>query len=135
MAFSSEIKARVIARLLSGANKSAIALEFGVSKGTIDVWEAELEGGIAPQKIITQFDLARAARQEKFLQLVDEFVEATLRMNIEQAKVASDPEYIKKQNPSSLADLGQSITDRCVRILDASNGKRTSQPDRSVDVA
>lgn len=109
--YSDQVKASVLAALLSGQSLRSVEQQYGVSRRTISAWRdaAHLTGtelGL-PQK--------KQAIGEQVYALMEESIE-TLRA---QARVTSDPVWIKQQSAADLAIYFGVLSDKCFRLLAA----------------
>lgn len=114
--YSEEVKAQVIAALLSGQSVNAAAREYNIPKGTVSGWKKRdvdgiIEGvaGVATQK----------STQEEIGALILELVRVGLRSLIAQAEHTSDKEWLMKQTAQEVGQLYGISHDKMFRLLEA----------------
>jgi len=109
--YSDQVKAAVLAALLSGQSLRSVAQHSGVSRRTITAWRdaSQLTGSalVAPQK--------KQAIGEQVYGLMEETIEA-LRA---QLRATSDEVWIKRQSAADLAIFHGVLSDKCTRLLAA----------------
>lgn len=109
--YSDEIKAAVMAALLTGQSVSQVARDYQIPKGTISSWKARqasrLIAGIATQKTA------------EIGNMVVEYLQANLTALKAQAMAFSDSLWLKKQAASELAVLHGVMTDKAIRLIEA----------------
>ena len=114
---SDETKAAVMAALLAGQSISQVAREYHLPEGTVKAWRSRQH--IAQ----TQRDALGVATDATPKKEVGDLILEYLRANLEalraQAKVFSDPNWLKTQEAQSLAVLHGVMTDKAVRLLEA----------------
>lgn len=117
MAHSPEVKAAVVADLLTGLSASKAAIKHGVSKGIVIKWSQELNSENRPEDLTkTDRSIPEEIRQYEFDRKLEEFLSATIGMLQSWAKECSDPEFIR-ENPTGVNTLGATVLDRAERIL------------------
>lgn len=110
---------------LATETPSQVAARLGLPLGTVKRWAqerrpAELLTPDAPHEgEIVRIDRDRSAKKEHIVALAWEYLEANLTAQIAQAKVASDPDYIRKQAAGELAILHGVFNDKGLRLLAA----------------
>jgi transposase-like protein len=117
VAHSPEVKAAVVADLLTGLSATKAATKHGVSKGIVIKWSQELNPENRPEEL-TKSDrsIPEEIRQYEFDRKLEEFLSATIGMLQAWAKECSDPKFIR-ENPTGVNTLGASVLDRAERIL------------------
>jgi Homeodomain-like domain len=102
-----EIKAQVMAALLSGQRVAEIAERFGLNERTVRRWrEAELS-------VIVQL------KREQVLELTLGYLVANMKCLTAQCEVFSDANYLKAQSASENAVLHGVISDKGLNIFRA----------------
>lgn len=122
--YDAETKARAIALVQTGDTIADAARKCGVSAATLRSWlhrDENLKPGASLQRSCNgATDATLSKKDEPPLQdLIAGFVRATFTMMTNQALVAGDPEYIKKQNPAELGVLSGILADKSVRVVEA----------------
>lgn len=119
--YDAKTKARAVALVHTGEAIADAARKCGVSPATLRSWlhrDAGLKPGAALQRSCNGATVQKT--DEPPLQdLIAGFVRATFAMMTNQALVAGDPEYIKKQNPAELGVLSGILADKSVRVVEA----------------
>jgi transposase-like protein len=110
-AYSDELRAQVLSKLLEGQSVSSVARDFKIGKATVLGWrkDAGLNGHtpVGSEK--------RAELGELVLGYLRENL-ATLKV---QAEILRDKAYLQKQPAESLAVLHGVMFDKAVRLLEA----------------
>ena len=117
MAYTPEKKAETIADLALGMGIREAGKKHGVGTTTVKRWYDEL----AKQNEKEQKGTLGQAREQRFNNAVDKFLQATLNMLLIWAETCSDPAFIREK-PSSVNELGQTILDRADRLVDSITG-------------
>lgn len=126
--YSPEVKAQVMAALLSGQSASSVAKEFGIPRGTVAAWQTRkiepiLEGvatGAAQKK------------QDEINSLILDLLIAQLKSQISMADHAGNKEWLFGQDASAVAMLTGVGNDKVFRLLQALVNDK-SQSDASKD--
>ena len=107
--YDPEVKAQVIAALLTGQGAESVAQEYQIPVGTVKAWKAKAKGpgGVATLK------------KEKIGTLLLEYLAVSLSTLKKQAEVFADETWLKKQDASSVAVLHGVLADKTVRLLEA----------------
>ena len=106
---SAEVKAAVMAALLTGQTVSWVAKEYKIPRSTIRSWKYRI-GGVAkssPQK--------KQAIGDKLIELIHVQLD-TLK---KQYTVMADPAWIKQQSAADMAVLTGVTLDKNIRIMEA----------------
>lgn len=106
---SPEIKAAVMAALLTGQTVSFVAKEYKIPQSTIKTWKYKTAGVV---KSSTQ---KKKAIGDKLIGLVDVMIDTITK----QHKAVADPEWIKLQSAADMAVLMGVSTDKLMRMLEA----------------
>lgn len=103
------VKAEILAALATGASLSALSREHGIPKPTIRTWrdKAGLISTVEPQK------------KQDLGVLIGDYLSAGLQALTAQARLASDPDWIAKQDADKLAILHGVLADKLGRVLAA----------------
>jgi transposase-like protein len=108
--YSEELKAQVMAALLSGQSINSVAREYNLPKGTVSSW---LNRRARP-----------AAEKGSYIDtLLVSYVEENLVTLREQAIFFRDVDWLKQQEASQLAVLHGVIADKTIRLLEAHGGE------------
>lgn len=108
VAHSEETKAAVQAALLAGEAPADVAARFGLDKGTISRWKAQI-----PPAQLQQV----ATKKETDLEgLLVGYLTANFHALTAQATVATDEDYLRKYPPQQLAVLHGVMADKAARI-------------------
>ena len=110
-AHSPEVRAQVLAALLSGQGVTEVASAYGLNKCVVSKWKKTLD----PQKL----KQLETQKQDNLDTLILNYVCQNLKTLAAQSKEVGKPEYIKKQPASDLAVLHGVIADKTVRLLSA----------------
>lgn len=111
--YSDETKAAVIAALLEGQSVSKVAKDYNIPAGTVKSWKHREENGNGES-------VARVATEKiEMATLVIELLESHLQAAKQIALTITDPQYIRKQDASSIAVLLGVINDKAFRMLEA----------------
>jgi transposase-like protein len=117
--YDPQLKAAVMAALLSGQSIGAVAAEYNVPRGTVHSWKRKVEG--VPQ-------IGSAQEQREIGELVMDYLRASLRTLKAQVEFFGDKTWLSRQNASELAVLHGVQTDKAIRLLEALEGP----PDESI---
>ena len=107
-----EVVARIQGMLLSGAKPSQIVAELDVSHSTVSRAKAKI-----PNELLAKMDQEQAAVVSD---LVMQQLESGLEASITIAGQALDEDWRKQQRASELATFYGVITDKSIRLLEAS---------------
>ena len=108
---SEEIRASVMAALLTGQSVSQVAEQFNLGKATVSRWRKTLRSETLEQ-IGTE-------KRESLEGLLIDYVITNLKTLKAQSEIVRDPDYIKKQSASEIAVLHGVLADKSIRILSA----------------
>lgn len=126
--YSAEVKAACIAALRLGSSPAEVAKQFNVLPATVRGWKSRLEplNGPAPSPEVlagmNPTERARAEEHERVRSLVMDYLMQGLESLREQAKTASQDDYLRGQSAHDVAILHGVLADKVVRILEAYNG-------------
>jgi transposase-like protein len=107
-----EVKAAVLAAILTGSSIASVAREHGVSKRTVSRWKDETQSGAqmdAPQK-----EKALGLGELVYGYLTESIT--TLRL---QVAFFRDETWLRQQSAADIAILHGVVTDKAVRLLAA----------------
>ena len=119
-----DIKAQVWAALVT-ESPAQVAKRFGVPLGTVKRWAQECK---PPELVradppregeIVRIEPDRTEKKRRIVDLAWDYLAASLEAQIAQAKVASDPTYIRQQPAGELAILHGVFNDKVFRLLAA----------------
>ena len=119
-----DVKARVIARLLLGEGVIEIARDLKIPPSTVSTYKAGIPGD--------ELDRIRCKKGDRLDELIYEYVTATLAALSAQARIAGDPNYLKRQPAGSLAVLHGVMSDKTVRLLEATTRARGGTEPRQI---
>lgn len=110
--YEPEIKAAVLAALLTGQSVSAVAREYKVPKTTVWAWKQNTESPVPNNP--------NAKREIGDLLLV--YLRTAIETLTAQQRVFADVDWLKKQPASELAVLHGVTADKAIRLLEALGG-------------
>jgi len=111
--YDPEVKAQVMAILLTGQSVSSIAKEYNLPKGTVSSWRKQAErDALGVESKSTQ-------KSREMGELILQYLEANLDALRMQAIAFQNPEWLHKQNAADAAVLHGVMTDKAVRLLEA----------------
>lgn len=113
--YSDELKAAVMAALLTGQSVSSVAREYNLPKGTVSSWK---DRSHEVATVATQPDLKNQDLKRDIGSLLLEYLIAALGTLKAQVEVFGDREWLKKQPASEVAVLHGVIADKTVRLLE-----------------
>lgn len=106
-----ELKAQVIASLLAGASVGETATSLSIPKQTVSEYKTQI-----PEDVLSQI---RSKKGERLDDLVYQCLIGNLETLYDQAMVAREPDYIRKQPAGELATLYGVMADKTIRLLAA----------------
>ncbi len=121
----SDVRAAVLAALLSGQRVSEVAASFKLPLPTVKSWWQRWgrKNRVPHQAEDVHPDASGASTATEKRQELGDLVMAYLRANLEtlaaQQKVFRDPEWIRKQPAESIAVLHGVCLDKAIRLLEA----------------
>lgn len=121
--YSDEIKAQVMAALLTGQSVSQTAKAYNVPEGTIKVWKMRSGDDVEP---VTS---NATEKREQMGALILDYLAENLVTLKKQLRIFCNEEWLKKQSASELAVLHGVIADKSFRLLDALAERPGSSPD------
>lgn len=107
---SDEVKAAVVAALLSGQSVCEVAREYNIPRGTVSAWKSRR----GPKTVATD-----ATQKKEIGDLILEYLRANLETLKVQAELFRDRKWISRQSADSAAVLHGVMTDKAIRILEA----------------
>jgi transposase-like protein len=110
--YSDELKAAVMAALLSGQSIASIAADYRIPEGTIKSWASRQANGEIVATVAT-------SKRERIGELLLEYLALNLEALKAQARVFADAEWIKGQAASEVAVLHGVVADKGIRLLEA----------------
>jgi hypothetical protein len=120
-----EVVARIQGMLLAGLKPAEIAKTLNVSQSSISRAKAKISKDLLANMNFEQ--------QEVIADLVMQQLETGLEASIAIAQQASNDEWRKQQKANELATLYGVITDKSIRLLEASEAANRSQESRVED--
>ena len=120
-AHESELRAKVVAELVTGCPPTEVAERYDLPERTIFQWR---------EQATTQYVRATGAyeaRREDVISLVTDLVAESIRALTSQARVAGSDSWVKEQGASGLAEYRGVEFDRIIRLLAAF--RPVEQPD------
>jgi transposase-like protein len=124
--YSPEVKAEVMAALLSGQSVSSLEKEFGIPRGTISAWKSRKVEPIVEGAATG----ATQKRQDQINGLVLDLLVAQLKSQIALAEHAGDKRWLFMQDASAVAMLQGVGNDKVFRLLQELDRERPD-PDPS----
>ena len=109
--YSDELKAQVMAALLSGQSVSSVANEYDIPRSTVGNWRVKLNQAGVPSVPNT--------KKEEIGDLLVSYLHANLKALESQTLVFADKAWLHRQSASELAVLHGVMTDKAVRLLEA----------------
>lgn len=116
--YSPEVKAAVMAALMTGQSVSSVAKEYSIPKGTVSGWKEVTESLGGSEGVATQ-------KRELIGDLLFEYLVANLKSIKLQVEHFGDKKWLERQSADALAVLHGVTVDKAVRLLEAltvSNG-------------
>lgn len=109
-AHSDEVRAQVIAALLSGQGVTEVAEQYNLPKSTVSRLKYQIQD---------KLEQVGTKKKRDFGEMLARYLEANLSALTAQAKAVSDPAYIKRQAAHELATLHGVMADKGIRLLEA----------------
>ena len=108
MVHTPEIRAAVIAALLTAESERSVARRFGISRNTVRAWHQELDSIplVAPQK--------KALAEQLF-----DYLSESIDTLTGQVRFAGNSAWLRQQSAEALAILHGVMFDKTVRLLEA----------------
>lgn len=122
-AHSDELRAKAIAALAVGQTPADVARSCNLDLSVVSRWRKS----IVPE----QLQAVASRQKDDFDTLLASYLKANLNALAVQCEVASDPDYLKKQNAGDLATLHGTFADRAVRIFEAAERALMAAAERS----
>ena len=111
MCYPDDVKAAVMAALLTGQSAAIIAEEYKIPAGTVRAWAHRAREAVDTEPVATQ-------KTEIGNKLLD-YISASLDTLKKQVEVFGDTDWLKKQPASEVAVLHGVIADKAIRLLEA----------------
>lgn len=111
---SEEVKAQVLASLLSGESITSVAHKYKIPPGTIKSWKNRQDA--------TPVALVATTKREEIGGLLIGFLEKSIRSLSVQVEQFGDKTWLQNQSAADLTELFGSLTDRTFRLLEALEG-------------
>lgn len=122
-----EVRAGVVAALVTGAPLGDVCREFNVPVRTAQDWR---DAAVASSHLVrVSGDEARTRRELDLEQLVGDLVSSSISALVAQAGFASERDWFTAQNASGIAEYRGVEFDRLIRLLRAFQ----REPDRPAD--
>lgn len=109
---SEELRAQVMAALLAGQSVGEVAKAYQLHKSVVSRWKGELPAGEL-QQVATK-------KADEFGDLLSGYLREVLTTLSVQAEFARDKAWLAKQPASEVAVLHGVLTDKAIRLLEAS---------------
>jgi len=104
-----ELKAQVVAALLTGQSIDAVAETYRIPRSTVGGWSAALN----------RDNLISDTKKEAIGDLILAYLTTALETLSIQAKAFADREWLKQQSASEVAVLHGVLADKTIRLLEA----------------
>lgn len=108
--YDPEVKAAVMAALLTGQSCAAVADEYQLPEGTVKAWWSRNKHQVATVATEKQAELG---------DLLADYLREVLTTLAAQARQFRDESWLKEQRASEVAVLHGVLTDKAIRILSA----------------
>jgi len=118
--YSEEIKAQVLAALLTGQSVSSVSREYKIPKATVSSWKSRDPLGVAKHATQKEDDGLEIAG------LLQSYLKENIKALIAQTKLFSNPEWLKEQDAPGVAVLHGVMTDKAVRLMEAFGANDTN---------
>lgn len=112
-AHSEELRAEIKAALLAGLGVTECAQKYSLPKQTI----SRIKNELLPE----QLGQVGTEKQERLDDLLLDALAANLKAQKRIVETASEPDYIRKQPATAVADLYKEFADKAVRLLEAAS--------------
>lgn len=114
MGYPPEVKAAVMAALLTGQSVGSIAEQYHLPPGTVSSWKTRASG------VQSVADVAEVANQKREIgDLVLTYLKANLQTLHNQVRLFGDQEWLRQQPAGEVAVLHGVLTDKAIRLLEA----------------
>lgn len=107
-------RAAVVAALLAGQGVTEVATRHKLDPSVVSRWKASL-----PAEKLQE---VASEKKSRFDDLLADYLAANLLSLTAMAKVASEPDYLRKQSADRLAVLHGVTADKAVRFFEAASG-------------
>lgn len=114
--YSDELRAAVMAALMTGQSVSSVAREYKVPKGTVSSWKNRSHDLVIAATVA---DPKSADVKNGIGVLLLDYLQAALRTLRVQVEVFGDRDWLRKQPASEVAVLHGVITDKTIRLLES----------------
>lgn len=112
--YPDELKASVMASLLTGQSINVVAEKYNIPKGTVARWASTERNAMRGDNT-----MVTAGQRERIGELIIDNVEAMLDTTKDMLNVCKDKEWLKEQSASEVAVLYGVISDKTYRLLEA----------------
>lgn len=112
--YPDELKATVMAALLSGQSINVVAEKYSIPRGTVAAWATRERNAMRGDN-----SMVTSSQRERIGELVIDNIEAMLETTKEMQDVLKDKTWLKKQSASEVAVLFGVIADKTYRLLEA----------------
>ncbi len=121
-----EVRAAVVAALVTGAATGEVCREFGVSERTAQEWRDAAVG--SSRLVRVTGDEARTRRELDLEELVGNLVSSSISALVAQAGFAAERDWFTAQDASGIAEYRGVEFDRLIRLLRAFQRDAAEQP-------
>jgi len=108
--YSEDVKAAVMAALLTGQSVSAVARQYEMPRGTVSAWATRMD---RPRPV------ADADTKKEIGELILLYLRELLGTLRIQARIFADAKWLEKQSASEVAVLHGVLADKGIRLLEA----------------
>lgn len=119
--YPDEVKAQVLAALLAGQSANEVAKQYQIPVGTVMSWRSR-QGNTHLATIATE-------KQDQIGELLFDYLIENIRTLRVQVEHFRSPEWLAKQPASEAAVLHGVLTDKSIRLLEALQAGRETEPD------
>lgn len=117
-----EVKAAVLAALMTGQSVDAVAEEYQLPRGTVLDWKRQA-------RLATEVVRTEKSGGPDIIALVDKYLAKNLETLAIQAEHFADRSWLTKANAADAAVLHGVLVDKAVRILQASEAANAPEPE------
>jgi transposase len=110
MAYSPEVKSRVLAALMAGQSVTDAAKQFRVSKSRVSEWKSELTR--------QEIEQIRTTKKERLIDLIESHLTASLKGATKVAQQADNDNWLNKQSADQLAIFYGVLSDKAFRLVE-----------------
>jgi hypothetical protein len=120
MPISEEVKAQIMASLLSGEGVNEVSRKYKIGKATV----SRIRASLNPKDLEHCSIEARERIDDLLLSCMASNLSALNRI----ASITCEPDYIKKQGAESIAVLYREISATTIRLLEAASAAGVGEP-------